>query len=58
MSLPENTPHPMTERPDLPSLAWALLRIGAALSAVRRNAHPPEPGSRRATGLAAVERRE
>jgi chromate transporter len=29
MSLPENTPHPITERPDLPSLAWALLRIGA-----------------------------
>jgi chromate transporter len=24
-----NTRHPMTERPDLPSLAWALLRIGA-----------------------------
>jgi chromate transporter len=29
MSFPEATPHPMSERPDLPSLAWALLRIGA-----------------------------
>src|SRR5207244_10533993 len=27
--LPENTRHPMTVRPDLPSLAWALLRVGA-----------------------------
>lgn len=29
ISFPEAGPHPMTERPDLRSLAWALLRIGA-----------------------------
>ena len=31
MSHPEATPHQMSERPDLSSLAWALLRIGAVV---------------------------